>query len=392
VAAILLGIQILSLTVQIVGMAEIASPLVLSVIWWCVIAIGALALLFRGRPIRIASWPKNYGPALLPIAIIGVASASNVLVALAPSTRIDELYCYMLIPSRIVVDGALEFYREPWVGAIWPHMVYQISAAPAHAIGYPDAINVVSWALSATLLWFAWRIMRENANTVPWSAFCVATLCVGIYPVVWHVTGSAHAMGDLALAAAVVAFCFRERLLVSLSPPAYGALFSILLLAASTSKVTLLPVSGILLCFALWPVLKSAPGVRSRVALAVVLPWLVFYFPITWWTWTQSGSPFGPILAGLFSSSVYSRTALEQTFQYEREMGQHLLMIRNAVLGYSPLIWLGAIGVLFAPNLAVATRVARNSNLSCETVLLGFSRPRKRRVLSTIRRILFGLC
>jgi hypothetical protein len=383
VTAVLLGIQALSLTVQIAGMTEIASPLVLCTIWWIVVANGVLALLFRARPIRIGLWPKCYGLALLPIAIIGVASATNVLVALAPSTKIDELYCYMLIPSRIVSDGALRFYREPWVGAIWPHMVYQISAAPVHAIGYPDATNVVSWALSITLLWFAWRIMRANANTVLWTALCVASLCVGLYPAVWYVTGGAHAMGDLALAAAVVAFCNRERLLVLLPPPAYAALFSILVLSASTSKVSLLPVSAILLCFALWPVLKSVPVLmRPRVAVAVFLPWLVFYLPIAGWAWIQSGSPFGPILAGLFGSSVYSISSLEQTFQLEREMWLPLIIIRNAALGYSPLIWLGAVAVLFVPALAGATRVILASLLAMQCLLIYWFMPSDVRYLS----------
>src|SRR5262249_41112590 len=144
VAAVLLGIQILSLTVQVVGMAEVASPSVLCAIWWTLVAIGASMLLFRGRTTLLELFPLRYGAALLPITIIVAAILINTLVALAPSTKIDELYYHMLIPSRIVVDGALRFYREPWFSAIGPQTIYQISAAPAHALGYPDATNVVS--------------------------------------------------------------------------------------------------------------------------------------------------------------------------------------------------------------------------------------------------------
>jgi hypothetical protein len=67
VAAILLGIQMLSLTVQIVGMAEMASPSVLCTIWWSLVAIGILMLLLRGRPTSINLFPVRYGLALLPI-------------------------------------------------------------------------------------------------------------------------------------------------------------------------------------------------------------------------------------------------------------------------------------------------------------------------------------
>jgi len=304
--------------------------------------------------------------------IVAVAVATNTLVALAPSTKIDELYYHMLMPSRIVSDGRLRFYREPWEGAIWPQMVFQISAAPTHAMGYPDSTNVVSWALSATLLWFAWRIIRANAKTVPWTALCIGVLCVGLYPTVWHVTSGAHAMGDLALAAAIVAFCNRERLLVAVAPWAYAALLSILLLSASTSKISLLPLSAILLCLAVWPLFKSAlPLARPRTVLAVAAPWIIFYGPIAWWTWTNSGSPFGPVLAALFGPSVYPRTWAQQAFQATRDANQlPLTMIRNAALDYSLLIWLGVIGVFFNANLAKVRRVILGCLLALQCMLI----------------------
>ena len=290
----------------------------------------------------------------------------------------------MVIPSRIVTDGALRFYREPWEGAIWPQMVFQISAAPAHALGYPDSTNVVSWALSATLLWFAWCIIRANANQVPWTSLCVASLCVGIYPAVWHVTGGAHAMGDLALTAAIVAFCNRERLLVSVAPRAYGALISILLLSAATSKISLLPMCGILLGLAVYDLIKSAAKpARWRVALAVAVPWFVFYCPIAWWTWAHSGSPFGPVVAGVFESSVYSNTRLQQTFQATRDGNQvPLSMLRNAVLGYSPVIWLGVIGVLVGHGLQKTTRVSLVCLLVLQCMLIYWLLPYDARFLS----------
>jgi hypothetical protein len=301
----------------------------------------------RFRLARVIPRSIRGGPATVPIVVIAAALLINVLVAVAPSTKADELYYHMLVPSRIVSDSALRFYREPWLGAIGPQMVYQISAAPAHAMGFPDATNVVSWALSATLFWFAWRVIRTNANTLPWTTISVASLCVGIYPAIWHVTGSAYAMGDLAMAAAVVAFCLRERLLAALPPWTFSAMLSLLLLSAATSKLSLLPVSGVLLCAALWPFAKSGPPLaRLCVGLAAALPWILFYCPIVLWTWTHSGSPFGPILVGL------------ENFQVEKDTGElPLFMMRNIALGYSPLIWLGAIGAIIATDLDKSRRI-----------------------------------
>ena len=363
VTAVLLGIQALSLTVQVAAMAEIASIAALRGIWWMLIVQGSFMLLIRTRStafMRLLPPCTRCGPAILLIAIIAAAILINALVAVAPSTKIDELYYHMLVPSRIVSDGMLHFYREPWLGAMWPQMVYQITAAPTHAIGVPDATNIVSWSLSVTLLWFAWRIIRANANTLTWTTLCVASLCVGVYPVVWHVTGGAHAMGDLAIAAAVVAFCLRERLLAAVPPIAFCFMLSILLLSAATSKLSLIPISGMLLCGGLWPLIKSgAPLTRLQVLLAAAAPWIIFFCPIVFWTWAHAGSPFGPVLTGLHN------------FEAERNTSElPFFLVRNIALGYSPFIWLGAIGAIFTSGLDKARRIFLTCLVALQSLLI----------------------
>jgi hypothetical protein len=372
VIAVLLGIQVLSLTVQIVGFAEVASRLVLIAIWWAVFAIGAAMLLFRVRSKIMSPFSTLEGLGL-SAAIIGTAIATNFLVALAPSTKIDELYYHMLVPSRIVSDGALRFYREPWEGAIWPDMLYQISSTPAHAIGYPDAANVVSWGLSVTLLWFAWRVIRANAKPAAWATLWMGSMCVGIYPVVWNVTGGAHAMGDLAMAAAIVAFCSRERMLITLPPATYAGLLSVLLLSSAASKISLLPLCAVLLCVAAWSILRSArPPVGMQVAIALAVPWIIFYCPIVLWTWAHSGSPFGPLFAGAFASSIYPDNWARETFQATRDANQPPLMtvMQYTAVGYSPLVWLGVIGAVFGTDLTKATRAKLGCFFALQSVLI----------------------
>src|SRR5262249_8998844 len=116
VTAILLGIQALSLTVQIVSISDLASRVLLSTIWWAMAGVGVLMLLFRHRMLPKVRFSMLDRWALLPITIAGIASATNLLISLAPSTKIDEVHYHMLIPSRIVSDAALRFYREPWEG------------------------------------------------------------------------------------------------------------------------------------------------------------------------------------------------------------------------------------------------------------------------------------
>jgi hypothetical protein len=391
VTALLLGIQGLSLLVQITGMTGIASLSVLSAIWWALVTTGTVMLLIRSRQTLVPPISTYRGLALLPFIIVAIAVALNALVALAPSTKIDELYYHMLVPSRIVSDSALHFYREPWQAAILPHMIFQISEAPTHAIGYPDAANVVSWALSATLVWFAWRIIRANGKPVNWAALWVGSLCVGIYPVVWDVTGGAHAMGDLAMVAAIVTFGSRESLLKTLAPSAYGAMLSIFLLSAAASKISLLPLSATLLCVAAWPLLRTAPPpVGRQVALAFAAPWIIFYCPILIWTWVQSGSPFGPVLAGAIGTSIYPVGWAQEIFRESRVEGQGSLitMIQHSAVSYSPLVWLGVIGALVGSDLSRATRVILGLLLALQFTLVYWLLPYDARYLGGLH---FGL-
>ena len=342
-------------------------------------------LLFRTRVLLTVRFSKLDKWALLPIAIAGTASTTNLLISLAPSTKIDELYYHMLVPSRIVSDGALRFYREPWEGAIWPDMLYQISAAPAHAIGFPDAANVVSWGLSITLLWFAWRIIRANAKPPAWAGLWVASLCVGIYPAVWHVTGGAHAMGDLATAAAIIAFCNREYLLGKISAPTYAAMLSILLLSAAASKITLVPFCAVLLCLSVWPLFKLARP--WQVMLMLAAPWLIFYCPIAVWTWSQSGSPFGPVLAGMFGLSIYPQGWPQETFQSTRLASQlpPVTELPYIFASYSPLIWLGVIGAIFATELSKVIRLTLGCLLLLQCILIYWLLPYDARFLGGLQ-------
>jgi hypothetical protein len=359
VAAILLGIQVLSLSVQIVAMAAIASQTVLIAIWYALVSFGALTIVFlvSARHRTLISMPSK--SATFPFAIIAIALATNLLIAVAPSTKIDELYYHMLVPSRIVSDGALRFYLEPWPAAILPDMVFQIAAAPLHALGYPDAPNVVSWAISATLVWFTKCIIRGNLNTSLWSSFWICGLCVGLYPAIWHVTGGAHAMGDLAVTAAVSAFFSRENLLRDLSSPAYAALMSILLLAATTSKITLLPLSVAILLIVSFRLYRSLPSEPWQTVIAIGAPWIIFYCPIMIWTWHQSGSPFGPVLSGMTGNSVYPAGWAEETFKATRQFNEKQLsdVFAYTAVNYSPLIWLGVASSFFLTSLSAATRI-----------------------------------
>src|SRR5262245_48240800 len=70
VISTLLGLQALSLTVQIAGMTEIASRTFVSTIWWSFVSVGSLMLLIRARRIR-PMLVNIHKSSLLPTTIIG---------------------------------------------------------------------------------------------------------------------------------------------------------------------------------------------------------------------------------------------------------------------------------------------------------------------------------
>jgi len=92
--------------------------------------------------------------------------------------------------------------------------------------------------------------------------------------------------------------------------------------------------------------------VDEKVVIALAAPWVIFYCPIAFWTWSQSGSPFGPVLA--IASSIYPASWAQGIFQSTRDANQLALMTftQHTAIGYSPLVWFGVIGAIFGTDLS----------------------------------------
>ena len=357
VVAVLLGIQATGLAVQIVAMAQAATPAVLIALWGISLAGGAAGWIFC-RPIPDA----GALPAIPRIAIViaAVAAALNLLAAVVPSSKIDELYYHMLLPARVVADHGLTIYRTPIESAVLPQMAYAFFAAPLHVLGYPDAPNIVSWMLSLTLVWLGWALLRQRgiAETV---AYClVAALLVGAYPMVFHVTGGSHAFGDLSLATAVVALALADRLLAACGPARFAFMVSLLAWSAASAKVSLIPVAGAVALLAIFFAIRasSAGGARVRLLVAAIAPWLIFDAPLMVWTYIQTGSPFGPLLAGLFGESLFRPETFADFAESTRAANRSPLsaVLFDNLAGYSPLVWIGAIGALISGTTPLAVR------------------------------------
>jgi hypothetical protein len=345
IVAVLLGIQVSSLAVQIAAMAQAATPAVLIAIWCASLVCGAAGWIFRGPRSQSGNSPSVPWSAIV---IAGSAAGLDLMAAVVPSSKIDELYYHMLMPARIVADHGLKIYRAPIESALLPQMNYQIFAAPLHALGFPDAPNIVSWMLSLMLVWLGWTLLRQRGVSNPIAYSLVASLLVGVYPIVFLVTGGGHAFGDLSLATAVLALALADELMVACGPVRFAFMVSLLAWSAASSKVSLLPVAGMVTALGglfAWRALGAAEG-RARLLAALAAPWLVLGAPLIVWTYVRTGSPFGPLLAGYFGESVFPPEmfpAFADAARSEVRIGS--VMVDN-LASYSPLVWLGAIGAL----------------------------------------------
>jgi hypothetical protein len=173
-------------------------------------------------------------------------------------------------------------------------MFYQLPAVPMHALGALGAWAVLGLCFWGELVWLGVRRAAASAPGPRWNGLDAVSLAAGLYPTAWYATSGAHALRGTAFADA--------RLLLLENPKStVGRLFTFqpLLVAASCTKVSILPVVFALCLWALLSIWRSRDEspLALRGALAV-LPWLVWQGLPLAWTWVHPGSPWAPGPAG----------------------------------------------------------------------------------------------
>lgn len=248
-----------------------------------------------------------------------VALGLNLCVALAPSTKIDELYYHMAVPKRVIADDGLRAYREPFAAAIYPQMAFQYGLSAEHACGIPEAGNVLSWGLSAALIVLIIGSVAELSGERQAGWLFGGVAAVGIYTAVWHVTSGAHALGDLATATAGCLCLLPAKSLAWVHEDRRLALASLAACTAASTKISLLPVC---VAITLLASLQARRGIGWRKAAGIPLGiWAVLYLPPLVWASIQTGSPFGVATASLFHSTFFGAATLVKMAE-SREEGQ----------------------------------------------------------------------
>jgi hypothetical protein len=275
--------------------------------------------LIRARRLRIFA-----------ISFMCLVLAVPALISLAPSTKSDEIYYHMLVGRRVLEDHSLRVYQRPFEQAIIPQMGYQIAETVFHATNTPDAGNILSLGFGIALWILMYGVVTEETGRAEWGLFASLVCAIGIYPAAMYVTAGPHALGDLAMFAAVAALFFPGSLSASADNTddlirslacALGAV------CAASTKISLLPLAVLITAAA--PIGLSGTARMKKFAIAVGL-WLLVLGPLVTWTTIHTGSPFGAAFARFFGHTVYQPATLED-MEMARDQTGWLEVLRGAV-------------------------------------------------------------
>lgn len=339
----LAGQAFVNVLVEILLLLDLGSAGALRILAWF---FAALAIIGHGY-FSNAETAERIGEILrsdkILTTILLLALLTNLVAALAPSTKIDELYYHMLTPKRIVVDGGLRYYLLPIESAIIPQMHYQIAQSVAHASGAPDAGNVLSWAFSVVLSLFVIGFLTDTTKDRRLSLLCGSLCAVGIYATVWHTTGGAHALGDLATVVTFAGILRPATLMDALGPYRYTFFLATSAAVAASTKISLAPLSLVAaLLIVACALRQKTVGTRTFKVIALALvPWIILHLPLMIWTYVQSGSFWGPVLANMFGPSVFPPRILQFIADLQAfNPGDFVPTLRYAAAGFSPLFFI----------------------------------------------------
>ncbi len=348
--SILLGIHIYSSGLQLLGFFSIVSPFVLKGVFYTQIIAGNIlfALAFYKQIARsdLRMWKKGFSASrgvLVLVVLILLSLFVNLIIALAPSTKFDEIYYHMLMPLRMFQDNSIEYYRLPWHIFI-PHMHYQILSAPFYAVGFTDALNVVSWGVSVTFVCFLVGVLFSYTRNLFYSLLIALGMYTGMHSAVWYVTGGTGATSVLAMTILVYLLVEGKRFLKEWGALKLLGIMSFLSMATAASKLSYLPISFLCLTICAFFVWRSFGYTRFCTVFCVSASfWMIFYFPAFVWSWCASGYMLGPIADPINSVSVVS------SIHDHRSFAGAVYEVFIAVLELTPVVWGGFFLFFFVP-------------------------------------------
>jgi len=368
-----------NLLVQALLLSGASSGHRLRIVGWFAIALGLCGHLLKRKKGLRDPQPLGFRGNHFLKSLLILVWLTNLAVALAPSSKIDELFYDMLIPKRIAADGALNYYRLPIEAAIVPQTQFQISLSSAYALGAPEAGNLLSLSYSIVLGLFIIGFIQDATGSSSLALLGGLGCAAGAYPTIWHTTEGASAIGELALLVSLCGVLWPRKLIETAGPIAYGFLVVTAASLAASTKISLWPLCAVISLLACWQIYRGKYGLKMPAIIgAPLLPWLVMQLPLMVWTFHQSGSFWGPVMANVLRPSIFPPEMLAVLESMRRVNQTNIFLnLRYAAVELSPLIFAGAgLLVLNALRLRGRDKTALILGLLlCQIALIGWLLP-----------------
>ena len=282
--------------------------------------------------------PINFVPTFLLLSIFIL----RLFQAIIPTTKIDELYYHMLLPSRIISDQNLIYYHFPWEGAIWPHMHYQLISPPFYSLGLPDSVNLISLGIFSSLVYISSCLVYRRSKNIGLSLWCAVIFASGLHSIIDYTTNSSNTLLAISSCTSLLILSNPREYLPTKDLKSFSFFFSLLFIGIIGSKISMAPIAIILLIFFVKVVTDfwSLREVKDAI-LFFSIPIIFFFLPLMIYTWFKSGSPFGPMLSSVFNSSDFIFDPLIASYKGEIGSQENFKEVFFLIATkWSPLVWL----------------------------------------------------
>lgn len=330
----LIFISIILFTLSVFGVMN--SEILISVLA-VLFPIGILSIIKHIKDIKVICKRITENNSNFSIFLILFILFLSLLIALLPTTKMDEISYHMLLPLRVINDGIILPYSIPWEASLLPQLIYQLFFTPFFLIGFPEVANIFSFFLFIYSAFLIQRLCESIFKVQIPIIFVSLIFFSGLFVVVDIITISSS---SLAVFSSVLSFGTlihvagrNHNLNINSSIS-----LAISLLTLVISKITMLPLvffSWAFYCYWIFKCNTSINKVKNLIVSGLIP--LAIYSHVLILTYYVYGSPFGSMFGDFFKSSyvVYD--------PYTQSAGQTLKVYETIFLSvtkFNPFVWI----------------------------------------------------
>ena len=236
--------------------------------------------------------------------ILGILVLIHFLKSISPESRSDELGYHFLVIQRIIEDQYLKFYPLPWEAAVYFQFYWHYNNIISFLFQLPESSKILSFYFNLCSLSLIYTFVFERTKSSLFSLATVILIFTGGYSLMFLNTFGPHSILIYScLLLFIYVYEFANNRLNSL------LLISVIGTVVMSSKATTLLIVSLLFIFIL-SVKKE--NILKNALLLGIIP-VGFFLPILFWTYFNSGSPFGSLTPFLYSGAYITNEIINTT-------------------------------------------------------------------------------